>query len=237
MKTIKKYIWAISLLCVSVPATAQDEVEASVGVDLVSSYIWRGQNLGNASIQPGLGLSWKGLSLSAWGSVGLASAYDTKEFDLTLGYTAGGLNVGVTDYWFDAGLDPRGRYFKYDAHGTNHVFEGNIGYDFEAVSIQWYTNISGNDGVNEDGDRAYSSYVEITAPFSLASLDWEASVGAVPYATSFYGTNGFAITQVGLKATKEFDLKTVTMPVYMGISTNPCAQAAYFYAGIAFQLK
>ena len=31
---------------------AQDKVEASVGVDLVSGYIWRGQDLGGVSIQP-----------------------------------------------------------------------------------------------------------------------------------------------------------------------------------------
>ena len=50
---------------------AQDKVEASVGADLVSGYIWRGQDLGGASIQPAAGISYKGFSLSAWGSVGI----------------------------------------------------------------------------------------------------------------------------------------------------------------------
>ena len=31
-------------------AMAQDRVEASVGADLVSGYVWRGQDLGNVSI-------------------------------------------------------------------------------------------------------------------------------------------------------------------------------------------
>lgn len=62
--------------------------------DIVSSYIWRGQDLGSTSLQPTLGLGFRGLSLSAWGSVGLADPADTKELDLTLGYTIGGLNVG-----------------------------------------------------------------------------------------------------------------------------------------------
>lgn len=41
-------------LSMTVPATsiAQDKVEASVGADLVSGYIWRGQDLGGVSIQP-----------------------------------------------------------------------------------------------------------------------------------------------------------------------------------------
>ena len=85
-----------------VPSTmmAQDKVEASVGADLVSGYIWRGQNLGGVSVQPSLGISYKGLSLGAWGSVGIESK-DTKEFDLTLGYSIGGFSVSITDYWFD----------------------------------------------------------------------------------------------------------------------------------------
>lgn len=38
-------------LSMTVPATsiAQDKVEASVGADLVSGYIWRGQDLGGVS--------------------------------------------------------------------------------------------------------------------------------------------------------------------------------------------
>ena len=53
------------------------------------------------------------------------------------------------------------------------------------LAVNWYTNFAGNDGVNKDGDRAYSSYLELAAPFKLASLDWTATVGAVPFSTSF----------------------------------------------------
>ena len=71
----------------------------------------------------------------------------------------------------------------------------------------WYTNFAGNDGLNRDGDRAYSSYVEATAPFKLGGCDWAASIGAVPFTTSFYGdTNGFAVTNVSLKATKDLKI-------------------------------
>ena len=89
--------------------------------------------------------------------------------------SVGGFNIGITDYWFNAGQDPEARYFKYDAHGTNHVFEATIGYDFGLASLQWYTNIAGNDGLNKDGKRAYSSYVEANVPFKLATVDWTAS--------------------------------------------------------------
>jgi len=215
---------------------AQDEIETTVGADIVSQYVWRGQDLGNVSLQPTLGIAYKGLSLSAWGSTGLTEASDTKEFDLTLSYTMGGLNIGITDYWFNAGLDPQNRYFMYDAHGTNHVFEANIGYDFGVASVQWYTNFAGNDGANKDGDRAYSSYVEAAVPFRLGSTDWTATAGAVPFATTFYGTTGFAVTNLSLKASKAIKVTdSFSIPVFAQVAANPCAQKAYLVVGFTLQ--
>ena len=46
-------------------AHAEDGVETTIAADVVSQYIWRGQDLGNVSLQPTLGIEYKGLSLSA----------------------------------------------------------------------------------------------------------------------------------------------------------------------------
>ena len=220
----------------SATAFAQEKVETTIAADVVSQYIWRGQDLGNVSLQPTLGVNYKGLSLSAWGSVGLTEATDTKEFDLTLSYTIGGLTVGVTDYWFNAGLDPQNRYFKYDAHGTNHVFEATVGYDFGVASLQWYTNFAGNDGVNKDGKRAYSSYLEANVPFRLGGAGWTATAGAVPYATTSYATTGFAITNLALKATKDIKVTdTFCIPVFGQVVANPCSGHAYLVLGFTLQ--
>ena len=220
-------------LAASVATLAQEKIETTISGDVVSSYIWRGQDLGNVSLQPTLGIGYKGLSLTAWGSVGLSEPADTKEFDLSLGYTIGGLNIALTDYWFNAGLDPENRYFKYSAHATNHVYEANIGYDFGLASLQWFTNFAGNDGANKDGMRAYSSYVELTVPFKLASVDWTATAGAVPFATDFYGTNGFAVTNLALKATKDITVtESFSIPVFAQVVANPCSQKAYLVFGL-----
>ena len=238
MKKVKRlWLMAIAVL-MSTAATAQESesVETTIAADVVNQYIWRGVDAGNVSLQPTLGVAYKGLSLTAWGSVGLSESSDTKEFDFTLGYTTGGLNVGITDYWFSVGQDPDARYFKYDAHGTNHVFEAFVGYDFGVVSAQWYTNFAGNDGVNKDGKRAYSSYFEVNAPFRLATCEWTATLGAVPYATTTYGTTGSAVTNIGLKATKDIKVTDAfSVPVFAGVIGNPCAQKAYLVFG--FTLK
>ncbi len=231
-------------LVMSMTAIAQDEIESeskietTISGDIVSSYIWRGQDLGNVSLQPTLGIGYKGLSLTAWGSVGLTNSDDTKEFDLTLAYTTGGFNIGITDYWFNAGLDPDNRYFMYNAHSTNHVFEANIGYDFGFASLQWYTNFAGNDGVNESGKRAYSSYVEASVPFKLATVDWTATVGVIPYATTFYNewTSGFSVTNLALKATKDIKITdSFSIPIFGQVVANPRTQKAYLVLGFTLQ--
>ncbi len=235
MKKMKRISLMAMAVLMGTAATAQDaeRVETTLSADVVNQYIWRGQDLGNVSLQPTLGVAWQGLSLTAWGSVGLSDASDTKEFDLTLGYTTGGLNIGITDYWTNAGDDPEGRYFKYGAHGTNHVFEANIGYDFGVVSAQWYTNFAGNDGVNNDGKRAYSSYFELCAPFRLAACEWTATIGVVPYATSYYATTGIALTNVSLRAVKDIKVTdTFSVPLFAAVTSNPYAKKAYLEFGI-----
>lgn len=234
----KNCLWSVWLLMVlSVVANvAKAQVKTTIGADVVNQYIWRGQDLGNVSLQPTLGLEYKGLSLMAWGSVGLTDAADTKELDLTLSYTIGGLTIGITDYWTNDGLDPDARYFKYDAHGTNHVFEANIGYDFGPFALGWYTNFAGNDGVNKDDKRAYSSYVDISAPFHFATCDWTATLGVVPYATDYYHTTGFAVTNISLRAIKDIKVTDkFSIPVFGEIVSNPCSQKAYLVFGFTLQ--
>lgn len=227
---------AMALLAIATTATAQDKVEGTVGADVVSRYVWRGQALGDAAIQPTAGLAYKGLSLTGWGSYGFLDKKDAKEFDLTLAYSTGGFNIGVTDYFFSyPGAD--NKYFEYRDGETSHVWEANIGYDFGPVSVQWYTNFAGADGVNKDGDRAYSSYVELAAPFKLATCDWTATVGAVPYATDFYAeANGFAVTNVALRVDKALPVcKGWSLPLFAQFSANPSTKHGYFVVGLTLQ--
>ena len=60
---MKKQILLIAILFCTAFAQAQ---EVFVTADFVSSYIWRGMDSGNASVQPSLGLNWKGLTVYAW---------------------------------------------------------------------------------------------------------------------------------------------------------------------------
>lgn len=238
MKTKNKLFLTFATICLCFGTTIAQEKESdfsvNVGGDIVSSYIWRGTECGGISMQPSVSVEWKGLSLSAWGSYGF-NASDTKEFDLTLGYGIGGFSVSITDYYFAyPGID--NKYFHYGKDETAHVFEGQIGYDFDFLALNWYTNFAGADGVkNDDGDMAYSSYFSVSAPFELGKIDWEAEVAVVPWKTSLYGNDGFALTNISLKATKPIKISDeYSLGLFSQAIWNPTLEGGYLVMGMSF---
>lgn len=235
-KSFKMAALLLGTVMAAQTAKAQEGIETSVGADIVSGYVWRGQDLGNVSIQPSLELSYNGLSLSAWGSVGISNLAggeeQTKELDFTLGYTLGGFNFGITDYWFSGA----NKYLKYGAHETSHVFEVNLGYDFGVAAVNWFTNFAGDD-YKADGKRAYSSYCELSAPFKLGGLDFTASIGATPFKSS--GTYGyvddFSVVDISVGAVKEIKVTdTFSIPAFAKVTLNPKTESSYFVFGISF---
>ena len=55
---MKKIVLFAMGMVMGMTAFAQDEIETTISGDIVSSYIWRGQDLGSAAIQPTLGFGW-----------------------------------------------------------------------------------------------------------------------------------------------------------------------------------
>ncbi|MGN0202326.1 MAG: hypothetical protein ACI399_05405 [Candidatus Cryptobacteroides sp.] len=216
---------ALSPIC----AKAGEPIKAEIGTDIVSSYLWRGSKLDGASIQPAVGLEWKGLSLGAWGSTSFC--FDACEVDLTLSYSIGGFTVGITDYWC---ADSGSKYFDFSSE-TLHVAEVNLGYDFGPVALNWYTNCLGAVGCGPEGGKAYSSYFEISAPFCLGGLEWSAALGATPWANDYYGADGFAIVCASLTASKEISLGAdFSIPVFASLMANPRSEQLFFSVGISF---
>ena len=74
-----------------------------VGADVVSSYLWRGQNVGGISIQPSVTLDWKGLYVSGWGNIGADNwTFENlnPELDVTIGYDNYGVQVDLTHLYY-----------------------------------------------------------------------------------------------------------------------------------------
>lgn len=165
-----------------------DKVQAQefkIQGDLVSPYVWRGFYQTGVSFQPTLGFGIGGFSLTAWGSTDFdgTSSSDgeaAKEIDLTAAYTFGdsGLTLSVASLWW-AGQGSN-KYFNFKSHETAHHFEAGLAYTLPLekfpLSIAWYTMFAGADK-NEKGEQNYSSYVELNYPFSIKSVDLNATCG------------------------------------------------------------
>ena len=214
-KNLKKWVLLLmTAIALPVSSMAQDKVEFGVGADVVSKYIWRGTDLGGPSVQSSLSVAYKGLSLTAWGSIGFDSE-DDKEVDLTLAYETGNFSLSVTDYW-------------YPEYSGAHTFEAQIGYDFGLLAANWYTNFAGD-------DEEYASYISLIAPFSLIGLDWEAEVGATPWGTDYYGTDKFSVCDLSLGASKEFNIgKSFSTTLFAKATYNPTIEKFYATIGISF---
>ena len=233
---MKRILILGALLLMMAPAMKAQSLKADISADIVSRYVWRGMSLGDVSLQPTLGISAWGLSLSAWGNMGLSNPADAKEIDLTLAYTLGGFNIGVTDYWVTGGPDWENRYFRYTGGATNHVFEATVGYDFGPLAIRWFTNFAGNDALRADGRPAFSSYAELSIPFSLGGADWTFAAGVVPFATQYYEAERFALTNLSLTASVDIPLWSgFSLPLFATLAANPHTRDAFFVVGITLR--
>ena len=214
-KNLKKWVLLL-MAAITLPVTsmAQDKVELNANVDVVSSYIWRGQKLGNACLQTSVGVAYKGFSFTAWSPIAF-DGKDADEIDLTLAYETGNFSVSLTDYWMSE-------------IGDEHTLEAQLGYDFGFLSVNWYTNLY-------DAEKEYASYISLIAPFSLIGLDWEAEVGATPWGTDYYGTDKFSVCDLSLGASKEINIgKSFSTTLYAKATYNPTTEKFYGAVGISF---
>jgi len=235
---------------------ASDDLEATVQCDFVSHYMWRGTDMGGISIQPTASIGWRGLSLSFFGNTGLDKE-DAEEIDVTLGYERDfgefTLNAGLTDYW-TSGMDYNklDRYFFFEQAESAHQLEANIGVTWNNISLQAYTMVWGNDFKYQNqrdaefrvnGKHAFSTFIELGYPFYAAGLDWDVKAGVTPFESActfnedgvkeYYYADKTAWVMASVRATKNFELGDVKMPVFAELHTNPHTRQAHFLIGFS----
>jgi len=216
-------------------ASAQEEESPfSAGVDVVSSYVWRGvpqdptAPKGSPNIQPYLSFSLGNLTLGTWGSGSLTGS--VKELDLYASYTFGDhVTATLTDYNWNFTRD----YFAY-GQGTDHAFEAAVVVSDIAslpLSASLNTFFAGADKLG-NGDQAYSTYLELG--YSLSD-HVNVFAGASLKESVTYGTTGFGFTNIGLKVSKELTFTDqFSLPVYGLLGFNPTGNGAFLVAGLSF---
>ena len=155
--------------------------EVTIGADIVSRYVWRGSDYGNAAaVQPGIETAVGPVTVGAWGSWALNGAADGNECDLYASTTVGPVGLTLTDYFFPkyAGTDSLLNLDK-------HIFELSTGADIGPVSLLVAANVS--------GDEDNSTYLELTyGAFSLG------------LGNGAYSTDGeFAPVSLGISASRD----------------------------------
>ena len=158
--------------------------EVTIGADVVSRYVWRGTDFGNAAaVQPGIETAVGPVTLGAWGSWSISPGpadASGNECDLYASTTVGPVGLTLTDYFFPA-------YAGTDSllNVDIHVFELSAGADVGPVSVLAAANVSGDDD--------NSTYLELTyGAFSLG------------LGNGAYSTDGeFAPVSLGISASRD----------------------------------
>ena len=158
--------------------------EVTIGADVVSRYVWRGTDYGNAAaVQPSIETTVGPVTFGAWGSWSISPGpadASGNECDLYASTTVGPVGLTLTDYFFPAyaGTDS---LLNIDIH----VFELSAGADVGPVSILAAANVSGDDD--------NSTYLELTyGAFSLG------------LGNGAYSTDGeFAPVSLGISASRD----------------------------------
>ena len=241
MKNFKITLALLAIaLGLAMPTEAKEKVKYSVSTDLVSSYVWRGfvqgtTHGGTPNIQPTANMSYKKLTIGAWGSGSFDG--EIKEVDLYATYALSDIfSITATDYNYTFSTS----YFDYSKETTNHIVEGSLNY---AGVKKFPLSVSVNTmlyGADKDikGDNAFSTYIELTYPISENTKLFLGGLYLSDEGTSngyAFDKKGFNICNAGIKISKEIKFSdSFNLPLYGILGTNPATENAYFVVEVTF---
>lgn len=227
MKKILMITASVLLLITFIPNAKAQEEEASkwnAGLDIYSSYIWRGLKFGTgAAFQPSVDFTAGGFTVGAWGSFSTGDT-EAAEADLYATYALdlgekAALSLTVTDYYF-----PGSEYFN----GDSHFIEPMVNLGLGNLSLT----------------AAYMIYN--AAPSGSGDLYLQAGYTAGPVSITLGGGNGqyslegeneddkFAISNIGIGTSKEIKITdSFSLPISGSIILNPSTEQLFVVVGIS----
>ena len=212
------------------------KVEASLGADMVSHYVWRGQLLGNSpSIQPTMGISYSGISFGSWGSYSFANSAFQEAY-LYVTYNFKSLTLGVNDYFTpNDSLGAGNRYFDYNNSSTAHTLEpfitlSNIaGTSFSATAAVF---AFGNDK-NNNGKNQYSTYLEINYNTNIGEFEMN-FIGGATFAKGYYAKK-LAVVNLGTSLIKQIKVTdSFSIPFKGSFIINPNTENVFLVLDFSF---
>jgi hypothetical protein len=136
--------------------------EIGLGADVVSRYIFRGTDFGNAvTVQPGISYSTGSVEIGAWSSWAITDG-GANENDIYVSFSAGPVGITVTDYYFP-GLTADDQFFSFSDGDGVHILEASASLSLENMPISLLA------AFNFSGDADDSFWVEAT--YDLGEID------------------------------------------------------------------
>ena len=246
----KVLVLVAAVMAVVMSAKAEVEFAYDAGAELVSAYIWRGQYNGGLSFQPDVELGfnaadeavefragvWANLGASDWkfkkNGLVIPDVYDPNtrfmpEVDFMARISFYGASVGYNAYY-------------YCNDGSDHTSELWFGYNFShffgdkaGAYINWYTTVGGGGDLKAETDlvkiaqgqlerQAYSTYIELGYDYTFDfGTTIGGQIGISPWESPLYGNEKFAVTNLSLKVTQEWEFEHLTLDVFAQGSLNP----------------
>ena len=201
------------LISVSGSKEAAAQVEVSTGMDLYSTYVWRGVAYSGPSWQPYVDLAVGDLTIGAWGSQG----YDGfQEMDLYISYSLGDLSAGLTSYYYP------GSNWTEDG---SQAYEVNLGYSLGSISIGANYILNEAESAGSDGGDMYFElgYSGSAADIFIGAGDgWHSS------------TTDFGLVNIGVTKSKDIIItESFSIPLTGAVIYNPDSEQLYILAGIS----
>lgn len=222
MKKFISTLLLLSIVGITRPSTAlasdgnETETEKPWGVraDVVSHYLWRGDQLGGLSFQPNMWYNIGNFTVDLWANVGAKDWHfegTNKEFDLTLTYRLKQFDFQLIHYYFF-----NGNYFDLgiENEGANQL-EATVKYTLPKLPLQFVvsTTIAGADGIldeekstdeNEVLKRAYSTYIEAnyTWEWENPGMRLQAILAATPWKGMYSGEYKGGICNISARLDK-----------------------------------
>lgn len=220
------------------PLCAQERGNWSmtVGTDVASHYLWRGMELGGPSIQPSAYFDYEkgdwAVSLGVWGTKALVKG-DYNEWDLSVEATWRNITLSLVNYCEYYGAE-------YDDHYIDLGLSYTLSEDIP-VTFSWYSIVNHlGGGIWDGGSRfhwadAFPSYFEVAYEFSIWEVDFGATAGAMPFASDYYGNEGFSLYNLSLSAGHEFEFEHGgSLPISAQVVYNPTWKDLFWGVSVGY---
>ncbi len=201
------------LIIIAYPISAQ---EWDIGIDLNSSFIWRGMKISSGpAIQPSIEYTYGNFTVGSWGSCNV-SEDEALETDLYASYQLditenSFLELLLTDYYY-----PGTSFFE----GSSHLIEPVLGIGIGNFCLKGAYMMNNGTG-----------YIYTEAGFITGNVNLALGAG-----NGMYTIDGqFNLCNISLGTSKKLKISdSLSLPLSGYIVLNPSSEQLYVVAGISF---